>query len=263
MAGDDEVLGLRDVAFGYPRGPRVLDGVSLSLRPGQRVALLGANGSGKTTLLRILVGLTTPSAGTVRLEGAPLRASRADRTRLRTRVQMVLQEPDDQIVGATVRADVSFGPVNLGLARAEVMARVDEAMDALDIGDLADRTPNHLSFGQRKRVAIAGAVAMRPRVLLLDEATAGLDPKAVHDLLDTLTALSRAGTAVVLATHDVDVAWTWSQDTLVLSEHAVLRGPTHELLCDDALLADARLATPWGAAVSRRLNRTVLRPSDI
>ena len=136
-------------------------------------------------------------------------------------------------------------------------------MDALDIGDLADRTPNHLSFGQRKRVAIAGAVAMRPRVLLLDEATAGLDPKAVRDLLDTLTALSRAGTAVVLATHDVDVAWTWSQDTLVLSEHAVLRGPTHELLCDDALLADARLATPWGAAVSRRLNRTVLRPSDI
>ena len=95
------------------------------------------------------------------------------------------------------------------------------------------------------------------------EATAGLDPKAVHDLLDTLTALSRAGTAVVLATHDVDVAWTWSQDTLILSEHTVRRGPTHELLCDDALLADARLATPWGAAVSRRLNRTVLRPSDI
>ena len=85
----------------------------------------------------------------------------------------------------------------------------------------------------------------------------------MHDLLDTLTALSRAGTAVVLATHDVDVAWTWSQDTLILSEHTVRRGPTHELLCDDALLADARLATPWGAAVSRRLNRTVLRPSDI
>lgn len=265
MAGDGapDVLELADVGFAYPRGPNVLDSVSLSLQPGQRVALLGANGSGKTTLLRILVGLTKPTTGTVRLEGATLGDSRAERSRLRTRVQMVLQEPDDQIVAATVRADVSFGPSNLGLDRAAVLARVDEAMAALDITDLADRTPNHLSFGQRKRVAIAGAVAMRPRVLLLDEATAGLDPRAVTDLLDTLTALSQSGTAVVLATHDVDVAWAWSQETVILAEGSVRRGRTHELLCDDGLLTGARLTVPWGAAVSRRLNRIVLRPDQI
>lgn len=262
-AGDREVLALRDVGFGYPRGAKVLDSVDLSLRPRQRIALLGANGSGKTTLLRILVGLTKPTTGAVCLDSAAITGSRADRTRLRSRVQMVLQEPDDQIVGATVRADVSFGPSNLGLDRGQVVARVDEAMAALGITELADRPPNHLSFGQRKRVAIAGAVAMRPGVLLLDEATAGLDPRAVEDLLDTLTALSRAGTAVVLATHDVDIAWTWSDETLVLSDRALRRGPTHELLAEDGLLHRARLTVPWGAAVSRRLNRTVLRPGDV
>lgn len=267
MAGDGgteaDVLALENVGFGYPRGPQVFDCVDLSLRPGQRVALLGANGSGKTTLLRILVGLTTPTTGRLCLDGAALTGSRADRTRLRTRVQMVLQEPDDQIVGATVRADVSFGPSNLGLDRAEVVARVDEAMAALGVTELADRPPNHLSFGQRKRVALAGALAMRPGVLLLDEATAGLDPRAVADLLDTLSALSQAGTAVVLATHDVDVAWTWSAETVILAGGSVRRGPTHDLLCDDALLTGARLTVPWGAAVSRRLNRTVLRPDQI
>ncbi|MCF6387745.1 energy-coupling factor ABC transporter ATP-binding protein [Mycobacterium sp. MBM] len=262
-ADGGEILGLDDVGFSYPRGPLVLDGAQLSLRPGARIALLGANGSGKTTLLRILVGLTRPTSGTVRLDGTALTTSRADRTRLRTRVQMVLQEPDDQIVGATVRADVSFGPANLGLDKAEVLTRVDEAMSALDISHLADRTPNHLSFGQRKRVSIAGAVAMRPRVLLLDEATAGLDPKAVDDLLATLSALAREGTAVVLATHDVDTAWSWSQECLVLAEGALQRGPTHRLLSDDELLTHARLTVPWGAAVSRRVGRLVLRPDQV
>lgn len=258
-----EILALDDVGFSYPRGPRILDGAELSLRPGERIALLGANGSGKTTLLRILVGLTRPTTGTVRLDGAALTASRADRTRLRTRVQMVLQEPDDQIIGATVRADVSFGPTNLGLDEAEVLARVDEAMGALDIAHLADRTPNHLSFGQRKRVSIAGAVAMRPRVLLLDEATAGLDPKAVDDLLATLSALALEGTAVVLATHDVDTAWAWSRECLVLADRTLQRGPTRQILSDDDVLANARLTVPWGAAVSRRLGRLVLRPDEV
>ncbi len=262
-ADEREILGLDDVGFSYPRGPRVLEGAQLSLRPGQRIALLGANGSGKTTLLRILVGLTRPTTGTVRLDGTALTTSRADRTRLRSRVQMVLQEPDDQIVGATVRADVSFGPANLGLDTAEVLTRVDEAMSALGISHLADRTPHHLSFGQRKRVSIAGAVAMRPRVLLLDEATAGLDPKAVDDLLSTLSTLSLDGTAVVLATHDVDTAWTWSQECLVLTDRALQRGPTHRLLSDDELLTHARLTIPWGAAISRHLGRVVLSPQEI
>ena len=259
----EAILTLRNVGFAFPRGAPVLAGVSLSIAAGQRIALLGANGSGKTTLQRILVGLTRPTAGCVLLDGAELTNARADRHRLRRSVQMVLQEPDDQIIGATVRADVSFGPANMGLAPEEVHTRVERALAALGISDLADRPPHHLSFGQRKRVSIAGAVAMRPRVLLLDEATAGLDPRAVDDLLYTLADLAQTGTAVVLATHDVDVAWGWSRECVLLDQGCARRGLTHDLLTERAVLGAARLSVPWGAAISRHLGRVVQRPDDL
>ncbi|MDO3400296.1 ABC transporter ATP-binding protein [Mycolicibacterium neoaurum] len=259
----DVILAVRDIGFAFPRGTPVLSGVSLSIAAGQRIALLGANGSGKTTLQRILVGLTRPTAGRVLLDGTELTAGRADRRRLRRSVQMVLQEPDDQIIGATVRADVSFGPANMGLAPEDVHERVDQALTALCIADLADKPPHQLSFGQRKRVSIAGAVAMRPRVLLLDEATAGLDPKAVEDLLSTLAELAQSGTAVVLATHDVEVAWGWSRECILLDNGCARRGTTHDLLTDRAVLHAARLSEPWGAAISRHLGRVVLRPEDL
>ncbi|QGW23260.1 MULTISPECIES: energy-coupling factor ABC transporter ATP-binding protein [unclassified Dietzia] len=264
------VLALRGARFSYRRldalgdhTHTVLDGADLTIRAGARLALLGGNGSGKTTLMRLLVGLNRLDAGELELDGERVRDRRADRTRLRQSVQMVLQEPDDQIFATTVRADVSFGPVNLGLDRAEVADRVDEALAALAITDLADRVPHHLSFGQRKRVALAGALAMRPRVLLLDEPTAGLDPLSCEDLLAALESLRAAGAAILMATHDVDLAWAWADDAVVLSGGALVRGPVHRVLQDEGLLAAARLATPWGAAVSRRLGRTVVRPGEV
>lgn len=264
------VLALRDARFAHrcldsTGGHRhtVLDGAGLEVAPGERLALLGGNGSGKTTLLRLLVGLNQLDAGTLELDGERMRDRRADRTRLRESVQLVLQEPDDQLFATTVRADVSFGPVNLGLDRADVERRVAEALAALAIADLADRVPHHLSFGQRKRVAIAGALAMRPRVLLLDEPTAGLDPVACDDLLAALEAVRAAGTAVVMATHDVDLAWAWAREVAVLTAGHLSRGPAHDVLRDEVLLGAARLAVPWGARVSRRLKRTVLRPGEV
>lgn len=264
------VLALRGAHFSYRcidsaggHTHRVLEGADLEIGAGQRIALLGGNGSGKTTLLRLLVALASPSSGTLELDGRPVRDRRADRTRLRESVQMVLQEPDDQLFATTVRADVSFGPVNLGLDDDEVRRRVEEAMAAVGVTDLADRVPHHLSFGQRKRVALAGALAMRPRVLLLDEPTAGLDPLAVDALLTALDGLNRAGTAIVMATHDVDLAWAWADEALILAGGALTRGSAHHVLRDGPLLASARLADPWGAAVSRRLNRTVLRPGEV
>lgn len=264
------ILSVRGGRFSYRRidatgshTHTVLDGTELDVCAGARIALLGGNGSGKTTLMRLLVGLARLEAGTLELDGERVRDRRADRVRLRESVQMVFQEPDDQIFATTVRADVSFGPVNLGLGQKEVVRRVDEALAALAITDLADRVPHHLSFGQRKRVAIAGALAMRPRVLLLDEPTAGLDPLACDDLLAALDALQESGTAIVMATHDVDLAWAWAEETLVLSQGELTRGPAHEVLQDGAVLAAARLATPWGAAVSHRLGRTVLRPGEV
>lgn len=257
------VLELRGADFAHPRGPLVLDGVDLALAPGERVALLGGNGCGKTTLLRVLVGLSRPARGDLLLDGRPVRRDRAGRTSLRSAVQLVLQEPDDQVFAASVRADVSFGPTNQGLGPAELDARVDEAMAAVGVTELADRAPHLLSYGQRKRVALAGVLAMRPRVLLLDEPTAGLDPEATTDLEDTLTALADGGVGVLMATHDVDLAWRWADEVVLMTDGRLERGPAHTLLADPERLRAARLTVPWGATVSRALGRTVLRPGDV
>ena len=194
LDAEPDVLGLEEVGFSFPRGPKIFDGVDLALRSGQRIALLGANGSGKTTLLRILVGLTKPSTGTVRLDGTALTGSRADRTRLRTRVQMVLQEPDDQIVAATVRADVSFGPTNLGLGREEVVARVDDAMAAGEQAGIAQMMVDPIQHPGRslcrcdRRPLVGdgaavrgGGVEMRRRPHLLQQAVPGKRQRATVD----------------------------------------------------------------------------------
>lgn len=264
------ILALHDARFSYRcidstggHDHTVLDGIDLAISAGDRIALLGGNGSGKTTLMRILVGLEKLDSGVLELDGTRLRDRRPDRTRLRESVQMVLQEPDDQLFATTVRADVSFGPVNLGLDRDEVRRRVDEAMTAMSVTDLADRVPHHLSFGQRKRVALAGVLAMRPRVLLLDEPSAGLDPAAGDSLLAALERLNDSGTAIVMATHDVDLAWRWADEAIVINGAAIDRGSARRILDDDVLLKAARLSTPWGAAVSRRLKRTVLLPDEV
>lgn len=154
---------------------------------------------------------------------------------------------------ASVSADVSFGPMNLGLDQARVAARVDEALDLLAVDHLRDRPTHQLSFGERKRVAIAGAVAMRPRVLVLDEPTAGLDPAAVDDTLAALARLHRASTSLVVATHDVDLALGWADSVAVIVDGVVHQGTPTEVFANGALLARARLRTPWVLEVARHL----------
>lgn len=247
------VLEARGLVFAYPDGPVVLDGADLAVDPGRRLAVLGPNGGGKTTLFRLLLGLLAPAAGEVLLDGEPVRRTRRGLVRLRESAQLVLQDPDDQLFSADVAQDVSFGPLNLGLDGAEVDARVHDALAAVGIADLADRPTHRLSFGQRKRVAIAGALAVRPRVLVLDEPTAGLDPAGVEELVVVLEDLQRAGTAVVLSTHDVDLAHRWADDVAVVARGRVRRGPAAEILGDAVLLADARLGPAWAPAVARLL----------
>jgi cobalt/nickel transport system ATP-binding protein len=221
------------------------------LHAGRRTAVLGPNGGGKTTLFRLLAGALAPETGEVLLDGVPVR--RRDRTKLRTQVQLVLQDPDDQLFAATVAQDVSFGPVNLGLDEATVRARVDAALAALDLTTVADRPPHLLSFGQKKRVAIAGAVAMAPRLLVLDEPTAGLDPAGVEALLATLAALEAGGTTPVLSTHDVDLAHRWAADVAVVVDGRVRTGQAEVVLGDPDLLRTARLGPAWAPAVHRLL----------
>ncbi|RAY11246.1 ABC transporter ATP-binding protein [Actinomadura craniellae] len=254
------VLSAHEVAYAYEGGEPVFTGLSLEVRTGRALALLGPNGVGKTTLLRVLSGGLRPSGGEIRLDGTPVSYSRRGLAALRTRVQLVLQDPDDQLFSADVAQDVSFGPLNLGLPAAEVRSRVRDALAAMEITELADRPTHLLSFGQRKRAAIAGALALRPAVLILDEPTAGLDPGGVEALLGTLDRLQAGGTTIVAATHDVDLAYRWAQDAAVLAGGGLRTGPAGDLLTDEALLAAARLRPAWGPAVGGLLRAHGILP---
>ncbi|RAU21949.1 cobalt ABC transporter ATP-binding protein [Paramagnetospirillum kuznetsovii] len=239
------ILDAQALNYAYPGGIKALDGLDLAVARGRRLAVLGPNGAGKSTLLLHLNGSLKPSGGRVLLDGAEAAYSRAALADWRKRVGLVMQEPDDQLFAATVAEDVSFGPLNLGLDETETRQRVAEALDALGIGDLADRATHMLSFGQKKRVAIAGALAMRPEVLLLDEPVAGLDHQGARRLLDALATLSEAGTTLVFTTHDVDLAWAFADEVALFNRGRVTRhGTAAEVLADRAALAEAGLEPP-------------------
>ncbi|MEP7161995.1 MAG: ATP-binding cassette domain-containing protein [Dermatophilaceae bacterium] len=256
------VLAARDLVSAYPGREPVLREACVALRAGRRTVLLGANGSGKTTLLRSLSGAHRPDGGVVSYQGVPVRFDRAGLREHRSRVQLVLQDPDDQLFSADVSQDVSFGPMNMGLSEQEVRDRVAESLDLLGAAHLAQRATHHLSHGERKRVAIAGAVAMRPAVLLLDEPTAGLDPSGTTGLLEALTRCEERGTTVALSTHDVDLALAWGDDAALVVDGSVHSGPVEELLDDADLLARAHLARPWPLETARRLGLAG-RPRDL
>ncbi len=245
---------------GYERDRPVLDGASLTVPAGRKLAVLGANGSGKTTLLRCLSGALRPSAGSVTVDGVPLEHSRRGLRAHRQEVQLVLQDPDDQLFSASVAQDVSFGPLNLGLDEESVRERVAEALHLLAVDSLAARPTHQLSYGERKRVAIAGAVAMRPCVLLLDEPTAGLDPSAVAEALAALARLQEHDATVVMSTHDVDLALRWADEVAVVVDRTVVQGRPDDVLGDAGLLARARLDRPWAMTVGARLRELGLLP---
>ncbi|MFH8463071.1 energy-coupling factor ABC transporter ATP-binding protein [Streptomyces sp. NPDC017991] len=248
------LVALRGASYAYEDGPTVLSGLDFEVRAGRALALLGRNGSGKTTLMRLLSGGLRPHTGQLTVQDRPVRYDRKGLTLLRTTVQLVVQDPDDQLFAASVFQDVSFGPLNLGLPDTEVRARVDEALAALDISALAERPTHLLSYGQRKRTAIAGAVAMRPRVLILDEPTAGLDPDGQERLIATLDGLRASGTTVVMATHDVDLALRWADDAALLTPSGTVTGPADATLARTDLLEQAGLRLPWGIAVAELLS---------
>lgn len=256
------VLEGRGLHFAYEDTGPALSGVDVRVHTGGLLAVLGPNGGGKTTLLRLLSGGLLPDRGAVLLDGAPPPAGRRGRDLLRRRVQMVYQDPDDQLFSATVGQDVSFGPLNLGLPAEQVRERVEWALDALGVAGLADRPTHLLSYGQRKRVVLAGAMAMRPDVLLLDEPTAGLDPAGVAELVATLDGLRARGTALVVSTHDLDLVHGWADRALVLDRAVLASGPVQEVLTDTGLSARARLRPAWGPAVGRVLRAGGLLPAD-
>lgn len=235
-------LAVEDLAFTYPDGRPALEGVSFTVERGARVAVLGPNGAGKTTLVLHLNGVLRPSRGRVLVGGLELAPDTL--AEVRRRVGLVFQDPDDQLFMPTVREDVAFGPANLGLRGAELDARVAAALDAVGMADQADRPPHHLSFGQRRRVAVATVLAMDPEILVCDEPTSNLDPASRRELADILRRLPHT---VLLVTHDLPYALELCPRSLVMNEGRIVAdGATADLLADEDLMAANRLALPFG-----------------
>jgi cobalt/nickel transport system ATP-binding protein len=228
---NDAILNLDQVNYRYGDGTRALDNCSLTIKRGARTAVLGANGAGKTTMFLHLNGILRPDSGTIRCDGHPLDYSRSGLRTLRSRVGMVFQNPDSQLFSASVREDVSFGPMNIGLEKAVVAGRVEAALSAVGMLSVADKPVHNLSYGQKKRVCIAGVLAMQPDILVLDEPMAGLDITMQYELTAILDRLHRSGMSVVIATHDLDFAYGWADETLIMAA-GQLRGhgaPTETL----------------------------------
>ena len=239
------------ISFSYPDGFVALTDVRFHVRCGEFVAMLASNGSGKTTLIKMLAGLLTAQKGTVRINGRAVKDY--PQTELYQLVGLVFQNPNDQLFCATVAEDVAFGPRNLGLSESEVRQRVSEALLAVGAEELGERAIHHLSFGQQKRVAIAGVLAMRPPILILDEPTAGLDPAGEHSMLHLLGTLNKKqGITIVLATHSVDTLPLFADRIYLLNQGRVLKeGSSEEVFADHDLIERASLRLPY---VTRLLN---------
>jgi cobalt/nickel transport system ATP-binding protein len=240
----EPLLSCQNLSYRYLERFPALDGVSLRVERGETVALLGANGCGKSTLLKILCGLLFPAEGSYQAFGTEVTEDTLEDEQFgaafRSRVGFVFQNADAQVFSPSVREEVAFGPLQLGLPREQVEERVRDVLQMLEIEDLAERAPYQLSGGQKKRVAIAAVLATNPDVLLFDEPTAALDPRSQQWLLELLVTLSRAGKTIVLATHDLDVLeWVAHRCVMLSEDHRVVaEGTPAELLADaEALLA--------------------------
>ena len=237
------VSGLHHV---YPDGHRALAGVDLTVEPGERVAVLGPNGAGKTSLMLHLNGVLTATSGTVEISGTPL--ARNTLRQIRQRVGLVFQDPDDQLFMPTVAQDVAFGPANFGVRGPELEQRVSDALEAVSLTAHADRSPAHLSAGQRRRAALATVLACRPEILVLDEPSANLDPVARRELADTLAGLDAT---MLIVTHDLPYAAQLCRRAVVMDAGTVVAdGEIGAILADADLLARHRLELPWGFRIS-------------
>ena len=231
----DEIIMTEGLSFLYAGNDRLsLDGVDIHIRPGVKTAILGANGAGKSTLFYHFNGVFEPSEGSVYFDGQPISYRKKALKALRSRVSVVLQNPDDQIFGQTVEDDIAYGPRNMKLSEDEVSKRVEEAIGLVGLDNLRGRNTLQLSYGQRKRLALAGALAMRPEVLIMDEPTAGLDPQMALELMELAEQLHHNGTTVVISTHDIDLAYAWADEIHVLRKGKLIYSGDPEVFYSDA-----------------------------
>ncbi len=250
------IVEVKDLCYRYPHlDSNALDKINLKVFKGERVAVLGANGAGKSTLFKHLNGILRPHSGEVVVKGETI--TKKNIRTCRETVGIVFQDPDDQVLAPSVEEDIAFGPINMGLSRKEVETRVKEALEMVGLTGFEERAPHHLSGGQKKLVAIAGILAMRPEVIVLDEPTAGLDPLSSVRILELIMKMNRElGITLLLSTHDVDVVPYFAERVFVL-HHGRLEadGSPDEIFNDPELLRKAHLRLPRVAEVFEMLQQ--------
>ncbi|MCK9591510.1 MAG: ATP-binding cassette domain-containing protein [Methanoregula sp.] len=216
------ILEARDVRYRYPRGMEAVCGISFHIRRKEKIALVGPNGAGKSTLLKMFNGMIRPDSGLMLFDNQPVMYDTASLRMLRKRVGFVLQNPDRQIIAPTVYQDVAFGPTNLGYPENEVKRIVTVALRHVGLEGFERRPPHQISGGEKKRVAIAGVLAMDPDVLVLDEPTSGLDPSGSEDIMELLDELNHEGKTIIISTHNVELAYPWADRAILMLEGKIL-----------------------------------------
>ncbi|ATW28973.1 energy-coupling factor ABC transporter ATP-binding protein [Candidatus Formimonas warabiya] len=232
--------------FSYLDGTKAIKNLSINIVRGKKVALVGNNGAGKTTLFLHFNGVHRPSKGVIRFKGEKIDYSNKQLKELRKSIGIVFQDPDNQLFSASVYQDVSFGPINLGWPEAVVREKVEQAMQKTSTWSIKDKPTHFLSHGQKKRVAIAGILAMEPEIIILDEPTAGLDPVGTGQMMQLLDQFNQTGATVILTSHNLDEVYAWADDIFVMENgNIIAQGNPEEIFRNEEVLRRANLVKPW------------------
>lgn len=237
-----KLVEIKDLKYKYPDGTEALKNINLSIERGRKVAILGANGSGKSTLLQHLNGLILPQNGEVKIDG--INVEKNNLVEIRKKLGFVFDNPDDQLFATTVFEDIAFGPRNLKWSEDMVFQKVEEVINLIGIGSLKEKQPHNLSLGQKRKAAIAGVLSMKPEILVFDEPFSGLDPVSLDQFIEVLEKLYELEHSMIITTHDVDIAYAWADEIIIINKGEVLSQGSVELLEDREILKKANLKLP-------------------
>ena len=250
------MLKVENLSYSYDDGTKALNDVNLEIKKGDMVSLLGKNGAGKSTLFLHFNGIFKPTKGRILIDGEELKYDKKSLVKFRQKVGIVFQNPDDQLFAPTVEEDVAFGPLNLGLSQEETQKRVNDALKKVGMDGFQRKAPHHLSGGQKKRVAIAGILAMQPEMMVLDEPTSGLDPQGAIDILELLYELNDEGMTIIISTHDVDLVPNYAKKVFILVEGSLIaEGTPKEIFAQPEILEKANLRVPLVTELFQNLEK--------
>lgn len=259
----NEIIRTEHLTYIYDNEKEALDDINVSIYTGERIAVIGSNGAGKSTFFLNLNGVLTSTEGTIFFHNKPIGRKNKDLNELRKKVGIVFQDADNQIIASTVMAEVSFGPMNMGLSREEVSRRVDEALEYMNISSFKTRPAHYLSGGEKKRVSIADIIAMKPEVIIFDEPTASLDPVNASMFEEVLDKLEAQHTTLLVSTHDVDFAYRWAERVLVFCNGRIIAdGSPAEIFRREEILKQANLKKPILLEVCELLQKKGLLAED-